>query len=690
MPDRCGGGRGRWGIRRREHALPHPSHHARRPPRRAPHRRRAEAVGAGRVRRPGEGQGVAPDRHRRRQAAPGTARSHPVLRAPGPRQDDARAAHGEGARRERAHHVGPGAGAPGRPGRPAHVAPAERHLVHRRSAPPAPGARGVPLPRHGGLPGGRAHRRRPARADHSHGARAVHADRRHDPLRAAHAAHARALRAGGAPVLLSARRPGADHRALGRHPRRSRGRRGHRRDRPPQSWHAARGQPAPEARARLCPGARRRQDHGAGRGRGTATTGCGRVRPRRHGRADPQDDHRAVRRRPGGTHHHRRRRRGGRRDARGSVRAVPDAAGIPGPHPARPLRHGGHVQALRLYAPTERGTADDVRQLNAERETRNAEQLTDLLFRVPTSAFRVSPMRTSDFDYDLPPSLIAQDPLPDRGGGRLLVLDRAGGAVRHGRFVDGVDLVAPEDVLVVNVSRVIPARLHGKRETGKTAELLLVRELPDGSWIAMGHPGGKLKPGRRVTFGDDSAVEIVDVLGGGLRRIRFAGALDARATLAKYGEVPLPPYIRRAPDAADSERYQTVYAAHDGSVAAPTAGLHFTPELLADIYTRQVRVASIDLHVGPGTFKPVETEDLSRHPMHAEAYAITPGAAEWINHATDKKRGVWAVGTTVVRALESSVDPDGLIRAGAGETNLFIRPPYDFRVVSHLITNFHL
>ncbi|HYR99636.1 MAG TPA: S-adenosylmethionine:tRNA ribosyltransferase-isomerase, partial [Gemmatimonadales bacterium] len=177
-------------------------------------------------------------------------------------------------------------------------------------------------------------------------------------------------------------------------------------------------------------------------------------------------------------------------------------------------------------------------------------------------------MRTSDFEYDLPTELIAQDPLPDRAASRLLVLDRGSGSLRHGRFPDIVDLVAPEDVLVLNVSRVIPARLHGKRELGKVAELLLVRELPDGSWIAMGHPGGKLKPGRRVTFGDDSAAEIVARLGGGLRSVRFVGALDARATLAKYGEVPLPPYIRRPPRAEDRERYQTVYAAHDGSVAA--------------------------------------------------------------------------------------------------------------------------
>ena len=298
--------------------------------------------------------------------------------------------------------------------------------------------------------------------------------------------------------------------------------------------------------------------------------------------------------------------------------------------------------------------------------------------------------RTSDFDYDLPPSLIAQDPLPDRGGSRLLVLDRVGGAVRPGRFGDVVDLVAPEDVLVINVSRVIPARLHGKRETGNVAELLLVRELPDGTWLAMGHPGGKLKPGRRVTFGPDSSAEIVEALGGGLRRVRFVGPLDGPATLAQYGEVPLPPYIRRAPRHEDRERYQTVYAAHDGSVAAPTAGLHFTRDLLDRLRARGVALAEVDLHVGPGTFKPVETDDLAHHAMHAEPYRVSDAAAALINQRRDAGGRVWAVGTTVVRTLETLAGPGGRISPGAGETRLFIHPPYAFRTVDRLLTNFHL
>jgi S-adenosylmethionine:tRNA ribosyltransferase-isomerase len=298
--------------------------------------------------------------------------------------------------------------------------------------------------------------------------------------------------------------------------------------------------------------------------------------------------------------------------------------------------------------------------------------------------------RTSDFDYTLPSEQIAQHPLPDRDASRLLVLDRATGAIRHLHFRDLPELIPPGDLLVINTSRVIPARLRGKREGGQDAEFLVVREVADGTWLALAHPGGKLKPGRRVTFGDDSAVEIVEVLGGGLRRVRFVGALDAHATLTKYGEVPLPPYIRRPANRDDRERYQTVFATHDGSVAAPTAGLHFTSELLAQIHERGISVTALDLHIGPGTFKPVEADELDAHTMHPEAYEISESAASWANKVKRVGSGVWGVGTTVVRALESAVDPQGLVRAGVGETSLFIRPPYDFKVVNHLITNFHL
>src|SRR5438477_12829258 len=306
-------------------------------------------------------------------------------------------------------------------------------------------------------------------------------------------------------------------------------------------------------------------------------------------------------------------------------------------------------------------------------------------------------MHTSDFDYSLPPDLIAQDPLPDRTASRLLVVERSIGGTRHMHFPDFVELVAPEDVLVVNVSRVIPARLHGMRDAGSgmggsggKAELLLVRELPDGTWLAMGHPGGKLKPGRRVTFGPDSSAEIVEALGGGLRRVRFVGPLDAPATLARYGEVPLPPYIRRAPRHEDRERYQAVYPAHDGSVAAPTAGLHFTRDLLDRLPDKAVALAELDLHVGPGTFKPVEADDLARHAMHAEPYRVSDQAAGIINERREAGGRLWAVGTTVVRTLETLTSERGRISPGAGETRLFIHPPYAFRAVDRLLTNFHL
>jgi S-adenosylmethionine:tRNA ribosyltransferase-isomerase len=299
-------------------------------------------------------------------------------------------------------------------------------------------------------------------------------------------------------------------------------------------------------------------------------------------------------------------------------------------------------------------------------------------------------LRTSDFEYRLPPELIAQVPLPERSASRLLVLERASGTIQHRTFPDLLSFIGPADVVVVNTSRVIPARLRGKREGGQPAELLLVRERDDGTWLALGHPGGKLKPGRRVVLGNDSVVEITAVLGGGLRRVRFVGALDARATLAKYGQVPLPPYIKRAPVPADRERYQTVYAAHDGSVAAPTAGLHFTPELLRRLELSGTALATIELHVGPGTFKPVETEDPRAHRVPPEPYAISAAAAAVINERRARGGRVWAVGTTVVRTLETTADPRGCVRPGTGDTALFIHPPFTFRAVDRLLTNFHL
>lgn len=295
----------------------------------------------------------------------------------------------------------------------------------------------------------------------------------------------------------------------------------------------------------------------------------------------------------------------------------------------------------------------------------------------------------ADFDYACPSELIAQHPAERRDESRLLALHRATGALSHRHFRDLPALLAPGDLLVLNATRVLPARLIGTRENGAPAEVLLVRPEPDGTWLAMAHPGGKLKAGRTVTFGADSAAEIVSVAGGGLRVVRFTGALDAVATMQRYGAVPLPPYINRSPDPTDRERYQTVFARVDGSVAAPTAGLHFTSELLAHIRSTGIETAEVLLHVGPGTFKPVDADDPAKHRMHAEWYEVPETTALAIHAAKARGARVWAVGTTVARTLETA-GAGGALRAGSGWTDLFIYPPYRFRVVDALITNFHL
>jgi S-adenosylmethionine:tRNA ribosyltransferase-isomerase len=304
----------------------------------------------------------------------------------------------------------------------------------------------------------------------------------------------------------------------------------------------------------------------------------------------------------------------------------------------------------------------------------------------------------SAFDYALPQHLIAQHPLPDRAASRLLVLSRATGEIQHRQFRDFPSLLQPGDVLVVNDSRVIRARLIGRRSNGRPAELLLVHPEPEGTWLAMVHPGGKLKAGRSITFGDDAQVEVMDVVGGGLRRVRFSGKLDVNEMMDRYGSVPLPPYITRPADEQDRERYQTVYAQRDGSVAAPTAGLHFTPDVLDQVNARGATLAKVTLHVGPGTFKPVEVDDPARHVMHAEWYDVPSATAEAINRAKSDGQRIWAVGTTVVRTLETAAGKaEGAERAaraviapGGGWTDLFIRAPFTFRVVNAMLTNFHL
>ena len=298
--------------------------------------------------------------------------------------------------------------------------------------------------------------------------------------------------------------------------------------------------------------------------------------------------------------------------------------------------------------------------------------------------------RPGDFDFTYPPEAVAQHPLPDRGASRLLVLDRATGTVQHQRFAEFPSLLEAGDLLVRNVSRVIPARLHGLRDNGRPAEILLVHPESDDTWLAMVHPGGKLKTGRTVRFGDLGTAEIVGVVGGGLRRVRFSGGRGVGELMRVAGDVPLPPYITRAPEPEDRERYQTVYAAEDGSVAAPTAGLHFTPDTLAAVERRGAGIVDLVLHVGPGTFKPVEVDDLSRHVMHSEWYTVSEAAAASINRAKESGGRVWAVGTTAARTLETVATKSGRVAPGSGWTDLFINPPYRFRAVDALLTNFHL
>jgi len=299
------------------------------------------------------------------------------------------------------------------------------------------------------------------------------------------------------------------------------------------------------------------------------------------------------------------------------------------------------------------------------------------------------PFRASDFDYALPQELIAQRPCPVRDASRLLVVRRQDLDFEDRRFSDLTGLIPAGDLLVLNSTRVRPARLLGRRPSGAAAEVLLIHPAADGAWVALGQPGSALRPGKRIALAPEVWVETVEVLPDGNRLIRFVGA-DAAEAIARFGRLPLPPYIARDADRSDQERYQTVYAEREGSVAAPTAGLHFTPGLLDTLRAEGVRIAALDLEVGPGTFKPVETEDLSAHPMHPERYEIGTGLVEEVARCRERGGAVWAVGTTAVRALEASARAGGGIQAGTRETALFITPGYRFQVVDRLITNFHL
>jgi len=299
---------------------------------------------------------------------------------------------------------------------------------------------------------------------------------------------------------------------------------------------------------------------------------------------------------------------------------------------------------------------------------------------------------TADYAFALPHELIAQRPTERRDESRLLVVHRATGQLEHRHFRDLVEYVEPGDALVLNATRVLRARLLGTREgSGAPAEIFLLRPLGEDRWEAMVHPGGKLRPGRRVHIAEGFDAEIMETTERRTRIVRLeSGALPSDEAVERFGHIPLPPYMHRGDEAVDAERYQTVYARERGSVAAPTAGLHFTPELLASLAAKGVQRAELVLHVGAGTFKPVEADDPAAHVMHSEWFTIPGEAAATIGAARASKRAVWAVGTTSCRALESAAAPDGSLQAGEAETDIFIRPPYQFKLVDRLITNFHL
>jgi len=298
----------------------------------------------------------------------------------------------------------------------------------------------------------------------------------------------------------------------------------------------------------------------------------------------------------------------------------------------------------------------------------------------------------SDYDYELPSEQIARYPPERRDQSRLLTLVESG--LLDLSFADIVQLAEPGDVVVVNETRVIPARLLGRKPSGAPAEILLTRPAPDQQdahvWEALVRPGSKLKPGRTVIIADDLAVEILDSAPGSGRRVRLVTELPVEEAIERYGHVPLPPYMDREDEPLDRERYQTVYARERGSVAAPTAGLHFTPEILSALEAKGVQRAALTLHVGIGTFRPVESESIDAHQMHHEWYSLSEAAATTVNRARDRGGRVWAVGTTTVRTLESVADARGRVRPATGTTDLFIRPGYRFRVVDCLLTNFHL
>lgn len=298
-------------------------------------------------------------------------------------------------------------------------------------------------------------------------------------------------------------------------------------------------------------------------------------------------------------------------------------------------------------------------------------------------------MKVSDFYYDLPEELIAQHPYDKRDEARLMVLNRQTKEITHKVFKDVIDYLNPGDCLVINNTKVIPARLYGKKETGANVEFLLLKRIEGDTWEAMVRPGNKLRPGTKVSFGDGILkAEILDVLEGGNRKVVFEYEGIFNEILDKIGLMPLPPYIKES--LKEKNKYQTVYAKYDGSAAAPTAGLHFTEELLEKIKEKGIEIANVTLHVGIGTFRPVKVENVEEHNMHSEHYYIKKEDADKINNAKKNGNRIIAVGTTSCRVLESVADENGMLKEIEGDTNIFIYPGYKFKCIDSLITNFHL
>ena len=302
----------------------------------------------------------------------------------------------------------------------------------------------------------------------------------------------------------------------------------------------------------------------------------------------------------------------------------------------------------------------------------------------------MSELKTSDFYFDLPEELIAQDPLEDRSSSRLLVLDKETGKTEHHVFSEIAEYLKPGDCLVLNNTKVIPARLLGqKADTGATVEVLLLKRREKDVWETLVKPGKKCKPGAKLSFGDGLLMaEVLETVEEGNRLIRFEYEGIFEEILDKLGEMPLPPYITHK--LQDKNRYQTVYAKYEGSAAAPTAGLHFTKELLAEIEAKGVEIAYVTLHVGLGTFRPVKVDNILEHHMHSEYYQVSPEAAEKINRTKANGGRVICVGTTSCRTVESASDEKGFVQEGCDNTEIFIYPGYKFKVLDALITNFHL